>query len=110
MPSTKTEVFLLFILFFCFILCFQLDACAHPFFDELRDLNTHLPNGRPLPLVDFTLQGTSYICLFLVSFSITFNNVCNSISCFSCFIFSCIEFEGLAPELVQRLIPEYSRK
>ncbi|CAN6458372.1 unnamed protein product [Victoria cruziana] len=29
--------------------CTALDACIHPFFDELRDPNTRLPNGRPLP-------------------------------------------------------------
>ncbi|KAI4350674.1 hypothetical protein L6164_005106 [Bauhinia variegata] len=29
--------------------CTALDACVHPFFDELRDPNTRLPNGRPLP-------------------------------------------------------------
>lgn len=27
----------------------QLEACAHPFFDELREPNVRLPNGRPLP-------------------------------------------------------------
>ena len=27
----------------------QLEACAHPFFDELRDPNVRLPNNRPLP-------------------------------------------------------------
>lgn len=27
----------------------QLEACAHPFFDELREPNARLPNGRPLP-------------------------------------------------------------
>eukprot|EP01018_Ginkgo_biloba_P032461 Gb_28806 [translate_table: standard] len=27
----------------------RLEACVHPFFDELRDPNTRLPNGRPLP-------------------------------------------------------------
>ncbi|KAL7129845.1 hypothetical protein ABFS83_13G094900 [Erythranthe nasuta] len=26
-----------------------LDACSHPFFDELREPNARLPNGRPLP-------------------------------------------------------------
>ena len=31
----------------CF--CLQLEACAHSFFDELRDPNTRLPNGRHLP-------------------------------------------------------------
>ncbi|KAF5181105.1 Shaggy-related protein kinase [Thalictrum thalictroides] len=40
-----------------------LEACGHPFFDDLRDPNLHLPNGRPLPpLFDFTpeeLAGAS---------------------------------------------------
>lgn len=32
-----------------------MQSCAHIFFDELRDPNTRLPNGRPLPpLFDFT--------------------------------------------------------
>ncbi|CDO97625.1 unnamed protein product [Coffea canephora] len=29
--------------------CTALEACIHPFFDELRDPNSRLPNGRPLP-------------------------------------------------------------
>ncbi|TVU16997.1 hypothetical protein EJB05_33003 [Eragrostis curvula] len=29
--------------------CTALDACAHPFFDELRVPNARLPNGRPFP-------------------------------------------------------------
>ncbi|GJM94867.1 hypothetical protein PR202_ga11550 [Eleusine coracana subsp. coracana] len=34
--------------------CTALDACAHPFFDELRVPNARLPNGRPFPpLFDF---------------------------------------------------------
>lgn len=28
-----------------------LEACAHPFFDDLRDPNTKLPNGNDLPLL-----------------------------------------------------------
>ncbi|XP_061353219.1 shaggy-related protein kinase eta-like isoform X2 [Gastrolobium bilobum] len=37
--------------------CSALEACAHRFFDELRDPNARLPNGRPLPpLFDFTKQ------------------------------------------------------
>jgi hypothetical protein len=36
-------------------LFFQVDACAHPFFDELRDPKTCLSNGRSLPpLFDFS--------------------------------------------------------
>ena len=32
-----------------------LDGCAHPFFDELRNEHTRLPNGNELPpLFDFT--------------------------------------------------------
>jgi len=32
-----------------------LEGCAHPFFDELRDERTRLPNGNPLPpIFDFT--------------------------------------------------------
>ncbi|URE07708.1 shaggy-related protein kinase [Musa troglodytarum] len=38
----------------------SLEACAHPFFDELRDPNTRLPNGNPLPpLFSFTTQGSA---------------------------------------------------
>jgi serine/threonine protein kinase len=34
-----------------------LEACAHPYFDELRDPSTRLPNGRPLPpLFDFSAK------------------------------------------------------
>ncbi|CAL4928322.1 unnamed protein product [Urochloa decumbens] len=37
--------------------CTALEACMHPFFDELRDPNTRLPNGRPLPpLFNFRSQ------------------------------------------------------
>ncbi|XP_051133642.1 shaggy-related protein kinase eta [Andrographis paniculata] len=42
--------------------CTALEACAHPFFDELREPNARLPNGRPLPpLFDFKqeLSGAS---------------------------------------------------
>ncbi|XP_048426392.1 shaggy-related protein kinase theta-like [Pyrus x bretschneideri] len=37
--------------------CTALEACAHPFFDDLRDPNVSLPNGRALPLLfNFTAQ------------------------------------------------------
>ncbi|XP_057850984.1 shaggy-related protein kinase epsilon [Cryptomeria japonica] len=43
--------------------CTALEACAHPFFDELRDPNSRLPNGQPLPSIfEFKpqeLQGAS---------------------------------------------------
>ena len=35
-----------------------IEACAHPFFDELRQPSTKMPNGRELPLLfNFTSQG-----------------------------------------------------
>ncbi|GFY88580.1 shaggy-like protein kinase 41 [Actinidia rufa] len=40
--------------------CTALEACVHPFFDELRDPSTRLPNGRPLPpLFNFKPQELS---------------------------------------------------
>ncbi|XP_031743676.1 shaggy-related protein kinase theta isoform X2 [Cucumis sativus] len=37
--------------------CTALEACAHPFFDDLRDPNACLPNGQALPpLFNFTAQ------------------------------------------------------
>ncbi|RWS07773.1 hypothetical protein B4U79_15346, partial [Dinothrombium tinctorium] len=38
-----------------------LQACAHTFFDELRDPNTRLPHGKELPpLFNFTEHGIEY--------------------------------------------------
>lgn len=35
-----------------------LQACGHPFFNDLRECNQRLPNGRELPpLVNFSDQG-----------------------------------------------------
>ncbi|XP_012840178.1 PREDICTED: shaggy-related protein kinase epsilon [Erythranthe guttata] len=54
-----------------------LEACAHPFFDSLREPNACLPNGRALPpLFDFSPE----------------------------------ELAGAPSELIQRLIPEHSKK
>ncbi|KAL9689271.1 hypothetical protein QQ045_033706 [Rhodiola kirilowii] len=37
--------------------CSALEACAHPFFDPLREPNALLPDGQPLPpLFNFTVQ------------------------------------------------------
>ncbi|KVH89127.1 Protein kinase, catalytic domain-containing protein [Cynara cardunculus var. scolymus] len=41
--------------------CTALEACTHPFFDDLRNPNTTLPNGKPLPpLFDFTPQELAH--------------------------------------------------
>jgi serine/threonine protein kinase len=43
-----------------------LDALSHSFFDELREPQTHLPNGRPLPpLFDFSESERQYMSLAL---------------------------------------------
>ena len=39
-----------------------LQACAHPFFNELREGNKTLPHGREFPpLFNFTEQGKSLV-------------------------------------------------
>jgi len=39
-----------------------LDACVHPYFDELRLPTTRLPNGKPLPpMFNFSAAG-SFFC------------------------------------------------
>jgi glycogen synthase kinase 3 beta len=39
-----------------------IEACAHPFFNELRDPNARLPNGKPLPpLFDFSPEELKHI-------------------------------------------------
>ena len=44
--------------FYYYLLWMQLDALTHPFFDELRDQSTRLPNGRFLPpLFNFKSHG-----------------------------------------------------
>ncbi len=41
-----------------------IESCTHAFFNELRDENTRLPNGRPLPpLFNFTTLGTLLCCV-----------------------------------------------
>jgi len=47
-----------------------IEVCAHPFFDELRDPNTRLPNGRTLPpLFNFSpaeIQAAKGLCKALI--------------------------------------------
>ncbi|KAF5776030.1 putative protein-serine/threonine kinase CMGC-GSK family [Helianthus annuus] len=41
--------------------CSALEACAHPFFDDLREPNTTLPSGKPLPpLFNFTPEELAH--------------------------------------------------
>lgn len=62
----------------CYFTCniMQLEALVHPFFDELRDPNTRLPNGRFLPpLFNFKSHGKKRSLL------------CCSLDYFNCFMF-----------------------
>lgn len=46
------------------IFILQVEACAHPFFDELREPNARLPNGRPFPpLFNFKQEVSLLFCL-----------------------------------------------
>jgi hypothetical protein len=46
----------------------QLEACTHPFFDELREPNARLPNGRPLPpLFNFKQEVSLQLICFMLN-------------------------------------------
>ena len=48
-----------------------LDACSYPFFDELRESNVRLPNGRDLPpLFNFSAEG-------IFDFFFTYKFICS---------------------------------
>lgn len=90
------------------LISLQLEACAHPFFDDLRGPNMHLPNGRPLPpLFDFKPQGTN--CQTPLSFASLFFFFYKYLM-IPLFIPICAELANATPELLQRLIPEHYRK
>ncbi|KAH6786528.1 shaggy-like kinase 13 [Perilla frutescens var. hirtella] len=67
-----------------------LEACIHPFFDELHDHNSRLPNRRPLsPLFNFKPPGRYFQADSTRAFS---------------------ELKGASLELLSKLIPEHARK
>uniref|UniRef100_M1CBL8 non-specific serine/threonine protein kinase n=1 Tax=Solanum tuberosum TaxID=4113 RepID=M1CBL8_SOLTU len=49
LPPEAVDLICRFFQYSPYLRCTALEACIHPFFDELRDPNTRLPNGRPLP-------------------------------------------------------------
>ncbi|TVU03783.1 hypothetical protein EJB05_50671, partial [Eragrostis curvula] len=78
--------------------CTALEACMHPFFDELRDPNTRLPNGRPLPpLFNFRSQVNSAASKFILSQTYQLFPILT-------------ELKGVPPEVVERLVPEHARR
>lgn len=71
-------------------ICIQLEALVHPFFDELRDPNTCLPNGRPLPpLFNFKPNGNAHLILFCFPNAMLIN-------CMLTFLFFLIRTKGSA--------------
>ncbi|XP_038877595.1 shaggy-related protein kinase theta isoform X2 [Benincasa hispida] len=57
MPAEAIDLVSRFLQYSPNLRCTALEACAHPFFDDLRDPNACLPNGQALPpLFNFTAQ------------------------------------------------------
>lgn len=72
-----TCLFEFFVQKFCCLYVIQLEALIHPFFDELRDPNVRLPNGRFVPpLFNFKSHGewvcesNNVVLLFLMLFQV----------------------------------------
>ncbi|XP_059310795.1 uncharacterized protein LOC132062191, partial [Lycium ferocissimum] len=51
LPPEAVDLICRFFKYSPYLRCTALEACIHPFFVELRDPNTRLPNGGPLPLL-----------------------------------------------------------
>lgn len=82
----------------------QLEALIHPFFDELRDPNSRLPNGRALPpLFNFKAHGILTFPFPPTSLYISFL-VANAFFCYG------PELKGVHTETLARLVPEHARK
>lgn len=88
----------------------QLDALGHSFFDELRDSNTRLPNGRFLPpLFNFKPHGMMslepFLCRHLALALVQLFKLVDTISCY------CLpELKAVPVETLLKLIPEHARK
>lgn len=89
-----------------------LEACAHAFFDELRQPNTRLPSGRELPLLfNFSPVGRSTIT------SLNTAGLVVGVSCrlviilifFTCFVFPALTELTIQPQLNSTLIPPHAR-
>lgn len=65
-----------------------LEACAHAFFDELRQPNTRLPSGRELPMLfNFSTTGSRVKVLFPSLFSLLIDQL--SCSCSAWWLYVC---------------------
>lgn len=87
-----------------------MEALVHPFFDELRDPNTRLPNSRFLPPL-FNFKPNGKFSQFLFCLRAHFLSWCWDqylmlipLLCFSS------ELKGIPGDIVVKLIPEHARK
>lgn len=88
-----------------FYILFQLEACAHPFFDDLRDPNACLPNGRPLPpLFNFGAEGEEWFVFVSLKLLTLWKFLRLNI------VFILPELAGVPSELLKRLIPDHAKK
>ena len=58
-----------------------LQACAHQFFDELRDPNTRLPNAKLPPLFDFTPEVCPWMAVRIGSLHMPPPACCSPVTC-----------------------------
>lgn len=72
-----------------------IEALSHPFFDPIRDPNTRLPDGRPLPpVLNFSRQGRKKS-----------KKITASLKLKTYFIFF-LEL-SIRPDLIRRLVPPH---
>jgi len=84
----------------------------HPFFDELRDPNTRLPNGRFLPpLFNFKPHGKPVILTSLALIKKPRNNSSTDMLLQCCYSGGIeTELKSVPMDFLVKLIPEHARK
>lgn len=90
------------------------EACSHAFFDELRQPNTRLPNGRELPqLFNFSPTGSEMFVIEQLRDSKRAEMTCNTRplpSLTLCHVISfCFTELSIQPQLNSILIPPHAR-
>ncbi|KAH0467379.1 hypothetical protein IEQ34_004617 [Dendrobium chrysotoxum] len=107
--------------------CTALEACAHSFFDELREPNARLPNGRPFPpLFNFKQEASFlYFDSLNICFMLTFTWNCErgmlhgkvlKFRPMHWYLGSHVttghplNLAAASPELISKLIPEHVRR
>ena len=91
----------------------QLEALVHPFFDELRDPNTRLPNGRFLPpLFNFKSHGKNEPSLLCFYFSRPILNYCIYTSQLMILglHYHQSELKNVPVEMLVKLVPDHAKK